>query len=68
MVKKKKIDTNVTYTPSHCYSLLLLVILFEFLIDVTHWDVDIVQIQHDSSGVYGPTFNTKMLLENIQVH
>lgn len=37
-------------------------------IDVTHWDVDILQMQHDSSGLYGSTFSTKMLLEDIQVH
>jgi len=66
--KKKKRCSNVAYIPSHCYSLLLLVILFESPIDVTFWDVDTLQMQHNSSGVYGSTFNTKMLLEDIQVH
>lgn len=67
-MEKKKRDTNVTYIPSHCYSLLLLVIPFESPIDVTLWDVDILQMQHDSSGVYGSTCSTEMFLGDIQVH
>lgn len=67
MLGKKKRRSNVTYILLHSYSLLLLVILFECPIDVTHGEVDILQMQHESPGVYGSTFNIKMLL-GFQVH